>query len=466
MAATRPNAGVAVDPEPFDAVLLERAKVITERELARYAERTVASQRATARARKVLPLGVPSSFQAYDPHPIVVRHAAGPHMVDVDGHEYVDFDMGFGALFAGHMNPLVRAAVEAQLGDGSLYVTPCELNAEVAELLRDRYRLPMWRFTNSGTEATMDAIRLARGATGRTRIAKVEGGYHGHHDEVMISMKPPLELAGPPDAPNSVPGTEGIPPDVVAATVVVPYNDLDALERVLRSGDVACFILEPVMENIGICLPDDGYLQGVRDLTTRHGTLLIFDEVKTGITAGYGGATGHFGIEPDLVALAKSIGGGFPIGAFGGTQEIMDLITTGRVLHLGTYNGNPLVMAAAKATLAEACDSVATDAAITRNQRLVAACQEVIDGARLPAHTVQFGAKGCVTWRRDRVRNYRDYKAGHLELAFSQWIHGINRGILLPPGLDEQWLVSVMHDDGTAMRYAEVFGEFAAELTG
>ena len=301
MAATRPDPGVAVDPQPLDAALLDRAKLITERELERYAERTAGSQRATARARKVLPLGVPSSFQAYDPHPIVVRHAAGSAMIDVDDNEYVDYDMGFGALFAGHMNPAVRSAVEAQLGHGSLYVTPCELNAEVAELLVDRYRLPLWRFTNSGTEATMDAIRLARGATGRNRIAKVEGGYHGHHDEVMISMKPPLELAGPPDAPNSVPGTEGIAPDVVAATVVVPFNDLDALERVLRGGDVACFIVEPVMENIGICLPDEGYLRGVRELTSRFGTVLIFDEVKTGITAGYGGATGHFGIEPDLV---------------------------------------------------------------------------------------------------------------------------------------------------------------------
>ena len=465
MAATHPNSGVAVDPEPLEARLLERARLITERELDQYKLRTTGSQRATDRARRVLPLGVPSSFQAYDPHPIVVRHASGSKMIDVDDNEYIDYDMGFGALFAGHMNPVVRAAVEAQLSDGALYVTPCELNADVAELLRDRYRLPMWRFTNSGTEATMDAIRLARGMTGRHRIAKVEGSYHGHHDEVMISMKPPLELAGPPDAPNSVPGTEGIAPDVIAATVVVPYNDLDALERVLRSGDIACFILEPVMENIGICLPDDGYLQGIRERTTEHGTMLIFDEVKTGITAGFGGATGYYDVKPDLVTLAKSIGGGFPIGAFGGRQEIMDLITAGRVLHLGTYNGNPLVMAAAKATLAVACDRQATEEAIGRNDRLVDACQEVIDDADLPAHTVRFGAKGCVTWRRERVRNYRDYLSGHIEVAFSQWIHGINRGILLPPGLDEQWLVSVMHDERTAMRYAEVFAEFAAELT-
>ncbi len=460
MSAAHPTTGVAASPD-----LVARAKGITERELASYSTRTAASQAATDRARKVLPLGVPSSFQAYDPHPIVVRHAAGCRMTDVDGNEYVDYDMGFGALFAGHMNPVVAAAVREQLDDGTLYVTPCELNAEVAELLRDRYGLPLWRFTNSGTEATMDAVRVARGATGRDKVVKVEGGYHGHHDELMISMKPSLDEAGPADAPRSVPATAGIASGVVADTIVVPYNDADVLERVLAGGEVACFILEPVMENIGICLPQPGYLEAVRELTTRYGTLLIFDEVKTGITAGYGGATGHFGIEPDLVTLAKSIGGGFPVGAFGGRQEHMDLITSGKVLHLGTYNGNPLVMAAARATLAEACSARQTEEAIARNERLVAACQEIIDTAGLPAHTVQFGAKGCVTWSTRPVRNYRDYKATDFDLAFAQWIHGINRGVLLPPGLDEQWLISVMHDEDDAARYADVFAEFADELT-
>src|SRR5215218_736321 len=465
MTATQPSHGVAVDPGTARR-LVERAKAITERELVRYGERTAGSQAATARARKVLPLGVPSSFQAYDPHPIVVRHASGAHMVDVDGNDYVDYDMGFGALFAGHMHPAVRAAVQAQLDDGTLYVTPCELDAEVAELLVDRFGLPMWRFTNSGTEATMDAIRVAKGWTGRDRIVKVEGGYHGHHDEVMVSMKPPLDLAGPADAPVGVPGTAGLTKGVLADTIVIPYNDAAALERVLARGDVACFIVEPVMENIGICRPDNGYLQAVREITQRHGALLIFDEVKTGITAGYGGATGYFGIEPDLVTLAKSIGGGFPVGAFGGRQDLMDQITAGKVLHLGTYNGNPLVMAAAKAVLTEACAAGPTDAAIARNNALVDACQAIIDRTGLPAHTVRFGAKGCITWSPTPVRNYRDYKATDFDLAFAQWIHGINRGVLLPPGLDEQWLISVMHTEAEANRYADVFEEFAAELTG
>jgi glutamate-1-semialdehyde 2,1-aminomutase len=444
--------------------LAARAKAITEREFAVYAERTRGSQVATERARKVLPAGVPSSFQAYEPHPIVVKYASGSRMIDVDGNEYVDYDMGFGALFAGHMHPAVRRAVEAQLDDGTLYVTPCELDAEVGELLADRYDLPMWRPTNSGTEATMDAIRLARGVTKREKLVKVEGGYHGHHDEVMISNKPPLDKAGPADAPFSIPQSAGITQGTIDDVIVVPYNDADALERVLKSREVAAFIVEPVMQNIGICLPDDGYLEAVREITARYGTLLIFDEVKTGITAGYGGATKHFGVQPDLVCLAKSIGGGFPVGAFGGKAEYMDLITTGEVLHLGTYNGNPLVMAAVKATLTEACTVEAVDAAIARNVRMIVAVNEVIDRTGVPAHTVQFGAKGCVTWAARPIRNYRDYKATYFDLAFAQWIYGINRGVMLPPGLDDQWLISVMHDEADTMRNAEVFTAFVDEL--
>src|SRR5262245_50877780 len=378
--------------------LAARAREITEVEKASYAARTPRSQAATERARRSLPLGVPSSFQAYDPHPIVAKRAQRAWLEDVDGNHYTDFNMGFGALFAGHCHPKVRAAIEEQLDDGTLFVTPCETNADVAELLAERYRLPMWRFTNSGTEATMDAIRVARGVTGRDKLVKVEGGYHGHHDEVMISMKPPVSEAGPPDAPRAIPATAGITRAVLGDTVVIPYNRPDVLDRVLEGGEVACFIVEPVMENIGICLPEPGYLEAVREITRRHGTLLIFDEVKTGITAGWGGATGALGVLPDLVTLAKSVGGGLPIGAFGGRRAYMDQITQRKVLHLGTYHGNPMCIAAAKAVLADVCTPEATQEAIDRNLRYLAECDAIISAAGLPAHTVHFGAKGCITW--------------------------------------------------------------------
>jgi glutamate-1-semialdehyde 2,1-aminomutase len=447
------------------SLLAQRAREITKRELVTYIERTRRSQAATQRARQVLPLGVSSSFQYYDPNPIVAARAHGSKIVDIDGNEYIDFSMGFGALFAGHMHPAVRRAVDRQLDNGPLFVTPCEGNAVVAELLVERFGLPLWRFTNSGTEATMDAIRVARGHTGRDKLVKVEGGYHGHHDEVMVSMKPPLDLAGPADAPTPVPSTAGLTKGLLEDTLVVPFNDAAALERVLQRGDVAAFIVEPAMENIGICLPQPGYLEAVREICDRYGTMLIFDEVKTGITAGWHGAAGHFGVQPDLVALAKSIGGGFPVGAFGGRAEVMENISSGRVLHLGTYNGNPLVMAAAEATLTEACTPGATADAVARNRRMLDEYDRIIAEAGLPAHTVQLGAKGCVTYSVEPVKNYRDYKATDFDLAFANWIHGTNRGILTPPGLDEQWLMSVLHTDADVERGVEVFADFVAELT-
>ncbi len=447
--------------------LSQRARQIIGEELVRYAGATRRSEQLSERARKSLPNGVTSSFQAYDPHPVVAVSASGGWITDADGRRYLDLNMGFGALFAGHVHPIVRAAVDEQLSKGTLFVTPSDMNAEVAELLVERYGLPMWRFTNSGTEATMDAIRVARGITGRHKLVKVEGGYHGHHDEVMISMKPSLDLAGPPDNPNSVPATAGITPSILADTLVIPYNDADALDRKLTEfeGQVAAFIVEPAMENIGIVLPDDGYLARIRAITRKHGVMLIFDEVKTGITAGYNGATGHFGVQPDLVCLAKSIGGGLPVGAFGGTVECMDQITSGRVLHLGTYNGNPLVLAATRAVLRDVCTREATGSVIAKNEQLVAHANVVIDRSGIPAHTVKLGAKACITYSIDRVRNYRDYKATNFDLAYASWIWGINRGILLPPGLDEQWLISVMHTDDDVAFAANVFEEFVDELT-
>jgi glutamate-1-semialdehyde 2,1-aminomutase len=214
-----------------------------------------------------MPLGVPSSFQSYDPHPIVVRRAQQAWMEDVDGNRYIDFDMGYGALFAGHAHPLVRKAIERQLDDGTLFVTPCEMNAEVAELLRARYSLPMWRFTNSGTEATMDAIRVARGITGRDKIVKVEGGYHGHHDEVMISMKPALAEAGPADSRTPCRRPPGITPRrgrprSSSRTTTPPHSSVRSQAATSPRSSSS-----PVMENIGICMPDDGYLDGVREIT-------------------------------------------------------------------------------------------------------------------------------------------------------------------------------------------------------
>ena len=436
------------------------ARDISNRELVRYVLRTPASERAMARAERVMPMGVASSFQFYEPHPLVMRSASGSRMQDIDGYEYVDFTLGYGALFTGHSHPALCRAVTEQLGRGTLFVSPCEDTALAADMLAARFGLPQWRFTNSGTEATMDALRLARGVTGRSRIVKVEGGYHGHHDAVLVSTKPPAEAAGAPHAPVPVASSEGLPHGVLADTIVVPYNDLDALGRVLAPRDVACFIVEPVMENIGICLPVPGYLETVRDLTRRAGTLLLFDEVKTGITAGWHGATGKFGIVPDLVTVGKSIGGGLPVAAFGGSSDCMDAVTTGRVLHVGTYNGNPLCIAAVRSVLGDICTPEETARAIERNRRFAADHEAALGARGMPAHVVECGAKGCVTWAPSRIRNYRDYLETDFDLAFAQWIWGVNRGVLLPPGLDDQWLVSVAHTEDDLSLALDVFTSF------
>lgn len=445
--------------------LKAKALEITKVESELYESRTKSSSEHTARAAKVLPMGVPSSFQFYDPHPVVAAQAQGSWLEDVDGNHYVDFNMGYGALLAGHCHPILKEAIIEQLDKGTLFVTPCDTNAEVAEALCERFNMDMFRFTNSGTESTHDAIRLARGFTGRHKIVKVEGGYHGHHDDVMVSMKPSLDVAGDPLHPNSIAASGGLDPNIADVVTVVPYNNADALEEVLKTGEYAAFIVEPAMENIGICLPLDGYLERVREITKKYGTVLIFDEVKTGITSGWGGATGHFGVQPDLLCLAKSIGGGLPLGAFGGRRELMEHITSGDVLHLGTYNGNPLVMAASRAVLNDICTKDALEATIELNRNMLKQIDAIIAKYELPAHTVQLGAKGCITWSTTPVTNYRDYKATDFDLAFAQWIFGINRGILLPPGLDEQWLVSVQHTSEDCQVNVDVFEAFAVELT-
>ena len=437
---------------------------MAKRELVEYILRNPNSERAMARAERFLPLGVASSFQFYEPHPLVMQHAAGARIVDLDGHEYVDLTMGYGALVTGHAHPALCRAVNEQVARGALFVSPCEDNSVVAEMLAARFGLPQWRFTNSGTEATMDAVRVARGVTGRQRILKVEGGYHGHHDSVLVSIKPPIDAAGPYSTPNAVPSTEGLTPAVLEDIVVIPHNDTDVLEAALARRDIACFIVEPVMENIGICLPAPGYLERVRELTQKYGTLLLFDEVKTGITAGWHGAARKFGVVPDLVAVGKSIGGGLPLGAFGGSADCMDAISTGRVLHAGTYNGNPLCMAAARAVLGEICTPEETARIIERNTRFVADFQAVLSARSMPAHVVQCGAKGCVTWSPTPIRNYRDYLATDFDIAFAQWIWGVNRGLHLPPGLDEQWLVSVAHTDADLALALDVFTQFLDAL--
>jgi glutamate-1-semialdehyde 2,1-aminomutase len=467
-----------------------RIAAMAAREEAEYRNRTPASAALHERARKSLPLGVASSFQSYEPYPLFMADASGSRIWDADGHEYVDFDMAFGVLAAGHSHPIFADVLRDRVSNGTCYTFPVEDSVILAEEIKNRFGCDLVRFSNSGTEATMDAIRVARGYTGREKIIKFEGGYHGHHDDVLVSIQPPRELMGDPAAPATVPASAGLPASRLVETVIAPYNNADALETILdhHRGEIAAILIEPVQFNIGVVPPLPGYLQRVRELATAHGAVLIFDEVKTGVVIAYGGATEHFGIQPDLFCLAKSIGGGVPIGAFGGRGEIMSVIerlpasrlggvgATGlehstipggatRVAHLGTFNGNPLSMAAGVAVLTRILTRDVYPGLHELAARLTKGSQSVIDEFGLPGYAVNVGPKGCVMFTPARVTNYRDFVGLDSELWAASFFYLANRGVLLPPGPDDQWTLSVAHTAEEVDRYIGTFRDFAAELT-
>jgi glutamate-1-semialdehyde 2,1-aminomutase len=449
---------------------IDRAQLqrLTERERKLFLERTMGSQAKFERAVQVMPKGVPSSFQAGEPRPVYLSHGEGSRVWDVDGNEYVDFHNGFGVMCVSHAHPAIVRAVTEQAARGSHFAAPTDGSIEVAEELRRRFGLPQWRFSNSGTESTMAAINLARGATGRDLILKMEGSYHGHHDAVMVSVRPPLGELGPRGVPSSLAFGGGHPQATTDLTKAIPFNDADVLEQVLADiGErVAAVIVEPAMMNITIVAPKAGYLERMRELCDAHGVKLIFDEVKTGCTIAAGGAVERFGVEPDLVCLAKAICGGYPGGAIGMTEELAELVASGAVRQVGTFNGNPLVMAAAKAALTE----VLTDAAYARfdamNAALLGGLDDVIARHRLPCHTVGMGSKGCVVFSAEPLYEYRDYaEKVDEELSVLAWLYHVNHGIFMTPGVDEQWTLSVAHSDDQLAQYIEAFEAFAQAAT-
>jgi glutamate-1-semialdehyde 2,1-aminomutase len=382
-------------------------------------------------------------------------------MTDVDGRQLLDLSMGFGAMFAGHLNPTVIEEIQTSLTTGMLFVTPSPTSTDAAEMICKRFKIDQVRFTNSGTESTMYAVRVARSASGKMGILKVEGGYHGSYDPFVVSAKPPLDKAGDPEEPTAVMDSNLVPGDIY----VVPYNNINALEAMFEknASKIACYIVEPVLENLAIILPDEGYLERVRELCDEYNVILIFDEVKTGLTAGAHGASVRLGVEPDLITLAKSIGGGVPLAAFGGKKKYMDYVTNGKMAHFGTFNGNPLAMAGVRAIDRLCSDQALADAEML-NQQALNRISEIIAEYQLPAHTVGFGVKGCVTWSTEPVRNYRDYKATDFGVAEAHWLFALNRGIITPPGLDEQWLISLAHGQTEIDLLVEDFREFAKAL--
>jgi glutamate-1-semialdehyde 2,1-aminomutase len=455
-------------PVPIDR---QRIKTLTEREERVLNENTAGSGEMYKRAQRSLSGGVASSYQLRDPWPIYLERGTGPHVWDVDGNEYYDFHNGFGSMVQGHANPAIGRAINERYALGTHFAAPTEDAIVVGEELARRWNLPQWRYTNSGSESTMDAIRIARAYTKRDTIMKIFGSYHGHHDGVMVSIGVEYDKIGDRFNLESLPYGAGIPQAVVDLTIAVPFNDAEAMEHRIKALDAegrkpACVIMEAAMMNLGVVLPEPGYLEAVREITQRHGIVLIFDEVKTGLCIAPGGATESFGVLPDMVTLAKALGGGMPTGAIGGSEEVMSVVEDGSVFQVGTYNGNPLGMAAARANLQEVLTPDAYEHLAHLNGRILGGCEGVIERHNLPGYAVGVGSKGCVTFSPQKIVDYETFKANQdADVAELAWLFNMNRGIFMTPGREEEWTLSVTHTDESVDRYVAVFEEMAAELT-
>jgi glutamate-1-semialdehyde 2,1-aminomutase len=344
---------------------------------------------------------------------------------------------------------------------------PHEQEWELAEEICKRYPVEMVRFGSSGTEATMHACRIARAATGRDKILKFEGAYHGLHDTALVSVKPKAEEYGDPDAPNSVPGGGGVPKSALANVVVASFNNLHSVERRFKEnpGQIAAIILEPILMNVGLCMPQPGFLEGLREIATKNGALLIFDEVKTGAKLGWGGASEYFGVKPDMICLAKSIGGGLSLAAFGASRAVMDLIAQHKVFHGGTYNTNRVAMAAGLATFREVLtrDNYAHVAKLSK--KLTEGYRAIVNNTGLQAYIASAGANGALMLYPQEIRNYRDWTAIDVDLWRQYWFGMVNRGVLAQPyWWDEQWTISVQHTEADIDQHLTVFEEVAPGL--
>jgi len=414
------------------------------------AQPIVRSEAAFARARKVMPGGVSSpvrAFNAVGGTPRFIKEAHGCVLVDVDGNEYIDYIGSYGPLIAGHANDVVTAAVTKALGKGTTFGAPTEAEIKLAEVIIEALPgVEMVRFVNSGTEAAMSAIRLARAATGRDLIVKCIGCYHGHSDALLVD-------AGSGALTHGVPSSPGVPKSITSGTISVHYNSLDDVRAAFEKfpGQIACVAVEPVAGNMGLVVPNEGYLQGLRDLCDQHGVLLLFDEVMTGFRVAWGGAQVLYGVKPDLTCLGKIIGGGLPVGAYAGSRKLMEMISpSGPVYQAGTLSGNPMAMAAGIATLELLQEAGCYEQLDAMSAKLASGLQSAGERAGVPVTVNRVGSMVCPFFVREpgqRIRDYRDATSCDTE-AFKRFFHALlNAGVHIPPSQFESWFVSMAHDD-------------------
>jgi glutamate-1-semialdehyde 2,1-aminomutase len=404
------------------------------------------SQTLYKRAQNVIPGGVNSPVRACKSvgmTPIFIDRAEGCMIFDADGNGFIDYIGSWGPMILGHRHPAVVEALESVLKKGTSFGAPTDLEINLAEMVIDAVpSMEMVRMVNSGTEATMSAIRLARGFTGRDTIVKFDGCYHGHADTLLVE-------AGSGVATLSIPGSPGVPKSFVAHTLSLPYNDIDSVSEIMKAqGEkIACIIVEPIAGNMGLVTPVNGFLQGLRELTHKYGSLLIFDEVMTGFRVAHGGAQAVYGIFPDLTCLGKIIGGGLPVGAYGGRRDIMEHIAPqGPVYQAGTLSGNPLAMTAGIATLTQLIAPGFYDALDEKTERLAAGLQRASEKAGISVKLNRAGSMLGLFFTDTDVVNFKDAKTSDLNM-FSAYYKGmLHEGIYLAPSQFEALFVSAAHD--------------------
>ncbi|HEX7128473.1 MAG TPA: glutamate-1-semialdehyde 2,1-aminomutase [Rhodanobacteraceae bacterium] len=424
-------------------------------------------------ACRTIPGGVNSTARAtwsgWTPYPLFVQGGEGSRLTDVDGNEYIDYLLGLGPMLLGHRPPRVtQAVVDFIQQRGTVFALPTADEARLAEkIIAAVPGVEQVRLCNTGTEAVLYATRLARAFTGRPKIIRFEGMYHGFSDQVYWSKHPDIAKAGPDDHPTPVPQGPGLPRGVEANLIILPWNDADVLADVIaREGDsIAAVITEPVMCNTGCILPRPGYLEAMRELTTRHGIVLLFDEVITGFRLGLGGAQARLGVTPDLSVFAKGLGGGFPVAACGGRADIMALVANGTVSMAGTYAANGIAIAAANAAL----DELATPGLFARldaiSDELRIGLGKVLDDAGLPAYVVGLGPLMQVWFAREDIHNYRDAERHADQQMFRQWWAGmLARGVLFHPGAYENLFVSTAHTRADVAQTLAAAEQVATEI--
>jgi glutamate-1-semialdehyde 2,1-aminomutase len=429
---------------PEEKKLLEEKMFSTQR-----------SEQLFEQARMYLPAGASSNIRVHmhEPYPIIFKRGEGPKVCDADGNWYIDYLMSYGALILGHRHPRIISEIEKQLHEGMMFGTTTELEIEVAKLVSSIVPCAeMVTFANTGTEATMEAIRIARAVTGKDKILKFEGHYHGHHDYVLFSVDSPSPVSGLESSPNKLPYFPGIPDEVSKTVIVAPWNNPTALERILKKNhnDVAAVITEPVMCSQGVIPPDPDYLKQLRELTVKYDSLLIFDEVLTGFRIAKGGAQEFYGVKPDLACYAKALGGGAPIAAVAGRRELMSMIGPGRIGFGGTYNAHPLSLAASKATLESLLgnDGAAFRQMADLGSKLKTGLAESFRAAAYPAVVNAVGPMVSIYFTKLRkVSTYRQALQSNAEKFKRFRDEMLRHGVYMHPDGLERLSISAVHTE-------------------